>query len=104
MHDVPLELHLGHRRFRRGLDVGCGTGHSARALREYCREVVGVDSSRTMLRRANPTPGITYLQCAPNQWPVSRSSMDLITLAGSLFYLEKEWVIKEINRTCAHWA
>ncbi|WP_116107890.1 class I SAM-dependent methyltransferase [Lewinella sp. IMCC34191] len=98
LHDVPLELHLGDRRFRDGLDVGCGTGHSARALRAYCRRVTAIDSSQTMLRHANPTAGITYMHCGKKGWPVPRSCIDLITLGGSLFYLDKEDVVKEINR------
>src|SRR5699024_11326965 len=32
--------------FQTGVDIGCGTGYSARALAPYCEHVYGVDPSQ----------------------------------------------------------
>lgn len=46
------------------IDIGCGTGISARQLAARGLEVVAVDPNAAMLEvaRAQPTPGVTYVQ------------------------------------------
>lgn len=39
-------------RFRRALDLGCGTGLAGEELREVCGRLVGIDLSPAMIRRA----------------------------------------------------
>ncbi len=44
------------------LDVGCGTGHLAKAIAEAGARVIGIDSSASMIETARKTyPGIEFL-------------------------------------------
>jgi len=43
---------------RLAVDVGCGTGLSARAVRDLADRVVGIDLSAAMLRTARRHPGV----------------------------------------------
>ncbi len=87
-------------RFRRGLDVGCGTGRSSIALAEYCDEVMGIDPSPAMIERAMPHQAVIYLQCAAERVPVDRPTFDLVAFAGSLSYVDRERTAKELMRVC----
>ena len=88
--------------FKAGLDVGCGTGYSAAALTKYCDRVLGLDSSRSMLDAAQRHPRITYFHGsgdALSQLPVQ--VFDVVTFAGSLFYVKTGRLRKELVRVCA---
>ncbi|PPK85856.1 methyltransferase family protein [Neolewinella xylanilytica] len=98
LHDVPLSHYFGERVFGRGVDVGCGVGHSARALLNHCWEVTALDNSRAMLAKAKPEPRIRYRRWSGGRWPVADKSVDVITFAGSLFYLDGGAALQEIRR------
>lgn len=90
-----------HESFQVGLDVGCGTGHSAVALTKYCDHVFGLDPSRSMLDVAQRHPKIAYFQGsgdALDQLPVQ--VFDVVTFAGSLFYAKTDRLRKELVRVC----
>ena len=60
--DRAFEL-LGDRRFRAGLEVGCGEGANAPRLAALCDRVLALDISRIAIRRAmerNAHPRVTY--------------------------------------------
>ena len=86
--------------YETGLDIGCGTGHSTRALAAYCKRTVGTDQSADMLAQAITQSGIEYrLQqgsrlAFPNRW------FDVVTLAGSLNYCKSQHLLDEIIRVC----
>src|SRR5512135_3338708 len=61
-------------RFRRALDVGCGTGLSSVALHDMADEVVGVDVSLDMLRRARRAAGVRYVAAAAEDLPLRDGS------------------------------
>ena len=84
-----------------GLDVGCGTGHSAIALARYCTETYAFDVSPLMLARAAKDERVTYLAAAVERLPIQSSSVDLVTFAGSLFYADRVATGEEIRRVCA---
>ena len=69
LHQRILKEVLGGKRFQSGLDLGCGTGRSAVALKNYCDEVRGVEPSPEMLAHAKPQPGITFLSGSAEQIP-----------------------------------
>jgi predicted TPR repeat methyltransferase len=55
-HEVLLQPVLaGGRRFRRGIDLGCGTGLCGALLRTACEAIDGVDLSGAMLEQAAKT-------------------------------------------------
>jgi SAM-dependent methyltransferase len=84
--------------FAAGLDIGCGTGYSAIALKEYCSEVTGIEPSEEMLQHSVYCPGVTYLRGSGEVMPVQDSCADIITFAGSLFYAEVPKVAAEVRR------
>jgi len=86
--------------FATGLDIGCGTGRSTRALTDKCRTVFGVDSSRRMLDKAAEHPRITYLFGSAHDLPIADASIDVVTFAGVLSYLDMEAVTGELKRVC----
>lgn len=95
LHQRILQRAAGSTDFRWGLDIGCGAGHSSQALAELCEEVLAVDISKPMLRRAIPHPRVTY------QWCADLLSIDqrfeMITLAGSWSYMKSQVLTDHLN-------
>lgn len=99
LHAMILERALGTEApFDTGLDIGCGTGYSTLALTRYCRHVVGIDPSTSMLDRAVPHERVTYLDGSGDAIPLPEASTDLITFAGSLVYTDTDATRAEIQR------
>ena len=91
--------------FSAALDVGCGAGHSTRALTRYCDTVVGIDSSAAMIAACEPVPGAKFLVQDLNEGSIDQSfgevGFDLFTFAGSLHYQDPKAVMKVISRLAA---
>lgn len=101
LHSMILRKVLnGNSKFKKGLDIGCGTGDSTIALSDFCDHVVGIDPSQSMLDRANQHSNITYMKESGEDIPLPDGSVDIITLAGSLFYMDVNKVAAEIKRVC----
>ncbi len=75
---------------RRALDVGCGTGLSSVALLDAAREVVGVDASVAMLRRATRAEHVHYLASTAEALPFRADSFDLIAACGSIDWVDRD--------------
>lgn len=86
--------------FADGLDAGCGTGRSSIALAEFCERVYAVEPSQEMLDEAIPHDAITYLRGCCENIPLPDRSVDIITFAGSLFYVDIDATAKEVSRVC----
>ncbi|MDZ7718847.1 MAG: class I SAM-dependent methyltransferase [Balneolaceae bacterium] len=86
--------------FLKGLDVGCGTGYSTLALAKYCSNVIGIDPSQSMLDRATEYPNVKYVEGSGEEIPLPDDSIDIVTLAGSLFYINLNKAASEIRRVC----
>jgi SAM-dependent methyltransferase len=73
---------------RRVLDVGCGSGALAGALRRAAprAHVVGIDPSEGMLQRARAR-GVTAVRADAAALPVAPGSVDAVVLAYMLFHL-----------------
>ncbi|HUQ97829.1 MAG TPA: class I SAM-dependent methyltransferase, partial [Gemmatimonadaceae bacterium] len=84
-----------------GLDVGCGTGHSAIALAEYCANVYAFDASPPMLARAAKDDRVAYFAGRVEKLPIQNHAVDLVTFAGSLFYVNRDATGVEIRRVCS---
>jgi ubiquinone/menaquinone biosynthesis C-methylase UbiE len=75
-------------RCKRALDIGCGTGHHVQWLRARGYDVVGVDGSADMLRRARENnPGVRFEQCDVESLPLPDGAFDLILCIEVLRYL-----------------
>lgn len=102
LHSLILgKIPLNGRSRSAGLDVGCGTGHSAIALAKYCTMVYAFDRSLLMLGRAAKDHRVSYFGAAAEQLPVKNNTVDIVTLAGSLFYVNPHATGEEIRRICS---
>ncbi len=73
---------------RRGLDVGCGAGLSTRALLGFADACAGIEPAVAMLRFAmDIVPGAHFIAGHAESLPVRGRSIDVITAAGSLNYV-----------------
>jgi SAM-dependent methyltransferase len=75
--------------YRRALDVGCGTGLSSAALLELAREVVGIDGSVEMLRRARRARGVRYVASGAEEPPFPARTFDLVVACGSIDWVDR---------------
>ena len=98
LHQRILQEVLAGQRFRRGLDLGCGTGRSTLALKNFCDEVCGVEPSREMLAHTQAQPGITFHSGSAEQTPFETNSFDVMTMAGCLFYTDQKKTAIELAR------
>ena len=101
LHELILSRALSRTRGRvSGLDIGCGTGCSARALAKYCETVLAIDPSRSMLCRARGSQGIRFVKAAAENLPLAPGSVDVVTLAGSLNYIDRDALAGELQKVC----
>ena len=83
---------------RLAIDVGCGTGLSARAVRDVADRVIAIDASAAMLRAAQPHPGISYLVAAAEQIPLGDAAADLATVGGAFHWFDQPSAFTELAR------
>lgn len=100
LHQAIVEEVFIGQAFDTGLDIGCGTGRSTLALADICSKIFGVDSSRRMLDKATENPKITYLFGSAHDLPIPDASIDMVTFAGVLSYLDAEAATRELKRVC----
>lgn len=80
------------------LDIGCGTGLSSRAVREYAERVVAFDISRAMLAAAESLPGVSYLAAGAERIPLGDASVDLVTVGAAFHWFDQARVFAELAR------
>jgi len=93
--DIPyLDRFLSYvRKGGKILDLGCGTGRLTRHLADRGFEVVGVDFSEEMLKIARRNHrGIKFVYGDMRKIKFSKGSFDAVSVAYSLFHLEKKEV------------
>ena len=95
-----IEAYLGSgRRVRRALDIGCGTGLSTAVLSSFARQAVGVEPAFNMVKNAGDLAlGGDFAQGRAEQLPFASGSMELMSAAGSLNWIELESFFPEANR------
>ncbi len=79
------------------LDIACGTGQSAAALKAIAIHVVGLDVSRPMLDNASD-PEVQFLQAAGEHLPFADHWGDLATVALSFHWLDRDRLLAETRR------
>jgi SAM-dependent methyltransferase len=81
------------------LDIGCGAGLSTVALRRDATRLIGLDPSIAMVRQARAlAPAACFTVAAAESLPVSDRSVDLITAAGSLNWVDLARFFPEARR------
>ncbi len=98
LHSSILEKCIGARKYSFGLDIGCGTGQSTLALKQYCERVFGIEPSRSMIEKAIDAPGVTYETYDGLLIPGQKEQFDIITFAGSLYYAKSHALLAEVQR------
>jgi len=91
---------LENKKRRIGLDIGCGTGRSAQELAGFCDYVVGLEPSKSMLSKTEKHKKVDYVNSPGEQIPIAARSVDVVTLAGSLNYIERNSLVTELIRIC----
>ncbi|MGZ6969532.1 MAG: class I SAM-dependent methyltransferase [Acidimicrobiia bacterium] len=83
----------------RALDVGCGAGLSTVPLQTLARSCLGIDPVETMVR-ASPfrSDRVAFAAARAEALPVCSGSVDLITAAGSLNFVDLEPFFSEAVR------
>jgi len=101
LHSIILGRALRENKKRRiGLDIGCGTGRSAQELANFCDHVVGLEPSKSMLFKTEKHEKVDYVNSLGEQIPIAAKSVDVVTLAGSLNYIERNSLVNELVRIC----
>ena len=70
------------------------------ALAPYCEEVIGIDNSSAMLNQSLNHPKLTYRLGTALDLPIESRSVDVVTMAGVLSYLDQQGMIEELERVC----
>ena len=100
-HPLVIERILrftGSDRFTRALDVGCGTGQSARALAEIAGAVDAIDTSAGMIARAEPHPRVRYHVAPAEHTPFPDAHFDLATAGLAFHWFDHEAFLGEAAR------
>jgi predicted TPR repeat methyltransferase len=87
-------------RFRRALDLGCGTGLMARALHGLCDEILGVDLSLAMIGQARATGLYARIEAGDLLAFLSlepEAGADLVVAADVFVYLGR---LDEVFQAC----
>jgi SAM-dependent methyltransferase len=91
--------HLGGATFRLALDVGCGAGLSTRALAGIARHSLGIEPAEAMLRWTSAiAPDADFVVGKAEAIPVRAHSVDLLSAAGALNYVNLELFFPEAAR------
>src|SRR5262245_27902484 len=82
----------------RGLDIGCGTGLSSRALRQVARLVVGIDPSISMLQHARPSGGVSYIAARGEAIPANDAAFDVASVSCAFHWCDPVRLLSEVAR------
>jgi len=74
---------------RSALEVGCGTGHFTRWLRERGLFAVGLDLSAPMLTEAQSLDGLPLVRGDAYRLPFADGTFDLVALVTTLEFLDR---------------
>jgi len=97
-----LARHLGARPLARALDIGCGAGLSTAALDGLARVTIGIDPVRSMIAHATTVaPGARLVAAGAEALPIGDLSIDLMTAAGSLNWVDLSRFFPEVARVLA---
>ena len=98
LHLPILESCLEGKYFEKGLDIGCGTGHSSIALANFCNEIVGLEPSSDMLTKTIFDKKVNYLLWDEKKLPFPNFYFEIVTLAGSWYYGQSQYLLDELTR------
>lgn len=80
-----------------GLDLGCGTGLSTRALAERVATVVAIDPSATMLAERESVSNAIYVQGSAECLPLTDDAVDVVTCGAAMHWF-RDRAFDELGR------
>ncbi|MFD0796637.1 class I SAM-dependent methyltransferase [Maribacter chungangensis] len=98
LHEPILRACLDEKKFKHGLDIGCGTGVSSIALKKFCDRVSGVDPNEKMIAQTVTKNTIDYQLMMDKNLPFPDSTFDICTYAGSWWYGKSQALLDETIR------
>ncbi len=96
-----LRKFAGVERFRRALDVGCGTGQSSIALAAVTDHVAAIDASEGMLKHAQLRPNIAYQHGFAEQLDFNSAEFDLISVGSALHWFDQDRFFAQCRKVLA---
>lgn len=99
MEMLKKELQL-QKNFNNGLDVGCGTGLSTKALKMICDHVTGLDVSEEMIKIAKAvysSSEYTFYQSKAEEAKGEFNTYDIITVAGVINWIDEKLFLNRLN-------
>ena len=82
-------------------DCATGSGQAATLLTAHFRRVVGTDASVAQLRAAERRDGVGDVACLGEQTALAPHSVDLVTVAQALHWLDRTRFYSEVERVIA---
>ena len=86
------------RRRERAWDCATGNGQAARALARHFAAVVATDASEGQIAHARRTDGVSYCVATAEASALAPRSVDLVTVAQALHWLDVERFYAEVRR------
>jgi len=85
----------------RAWDCATGNGQAALGLAEHFELVVASDASAEQLAAADPHPRVAYVRATAERSALAPASIDLITVAQALHWLDRDAFYAEARRVLA---
>jgi ubiquinone/menaquinone biosynthesis C-methylase UbiE len=82
----------------RAWDCAAGNGQATLQLASYFAEVLGTDASAEQLKQAPAHPGVTYRASLAESSGLPDASVDLVTVAQALHWLDLPTFYEEVRR------
>jgi SAM-dependent methyltransferase len=82
----------------RVVDLGCGTGLSARVWSGVAESIVGIEPNAAMLAVADPAPGVEYREAFAHETGLADEAADIVTCSQSLHWMEPQLTFAEAGR------
>ena len=80
------------------LDCATGNGQAAHGLAPFFNRIIATDASAQQIAHAYPHERITYAVASAEHSPAESSSVDLVTIAAAIHWVEFEKFYAEVNR------
>jgi SAM-dependent methyltransferase len=79
-------------------DCAAGNGQATVPLAQWFRRVIGTDASGAMLGQAQSHPAVEYREAPAERSGLDSASVDLVTVAQALHWLDVEAFYREVRR------
>ena len=84
------------------VDIGCGTGLSTLVWQNIAEEIIGIDPSKDMIRKAGANAkeiqNITFSEAFSDNTKLDDNTADIVTCSQSFHWMEPQATLAEINR------